>query len=336
MARRQIPPLSSGLRGRLSNVFIERTLGALGSISRLHPRAEALRAGVTVHENIPYDDLEPVRRLDLYRPVGARGRLPTILYAHGGAFRILSKESHWAIASAYAQRGWQVFNIDYRLGLPFPAALEDACAAYCWLVERAERFEVDLDRVVVAGDSAGANLATAIAIAASWPRREPYAKSVWNEGVTPAALVAGAGMLQVSHPERYTSRPEIPALYRDRVEAACRTYLPDDGGNPEDYALADPLPFLERASPPVRPFPRTFAGVGTLDPILEDTTRLGPALRGLGVEVEVRTYEGGRHAFHVVPWTRLSRAYWADQDAFLRRLNPGGAGRSGGRAPPGL
>jgi acetyl esterase len=325
MAKRQLPPLSSGLRGRLSNRFIERTLEALGPISRLHPRAESLRTGVTVHENIPYDDAEKVRRLDLYRPTGSgsKGRFPTILYMHGGAFRILSKESHWAIASAYAQRGWQVFNIDYRLGVPFPAALEDACAAYGWLIDRADRFKVDLDRVVVAGDSAGANLATAIAIAASWPRREPYAKSVWNTGVSPAALVAGAGMLQVSHPERYTARREIPALYRDRVEAACRTYLPDDAGDPDAYALADVLPFLERARDPVRTFPRTFAGVGTLDPILEDTTRLGPALRALGVDVDVRTYEGGRHAFHVVPWTRLSREYWADQDAFLQPVLEG-------------
>lgn len=321
MADRALPPLSSGLRGRLGNLLIERVLTSLGPLSRLHPRAQGLREGVTVREDVAYDEGDPVRRLDVYRPVGSGRRpLPTVLYAHGGAFRILSKASHWAIASAFAQRGWQVLNIDYRLGVPFPAALEDAAAAFCWAVAGAQRLLVDLDRFVLAGDSAGANLVTALAIAASWRRREPYAKAIWDTGVRPAALIAGAGMLQVSAPERYTARGDIPALYRDRIEAACRTYLPDDSGDPDAFALADPLAFLERADAPDRPFPRTFAAAGTLDPVLDDTLRLGPALRALGVDVEVRTYPGGRHAFHVVPWTALSRAYWADQDAFLQPL----------------
>ncbi len=70
---------------------------------------------VHVEHNVPYRD--PRRRshlLDVYRRKDAVGKLPSILYVHGGAFSMMSKDTHRIMAYVLAAQGYQVFNINYR------------------------------------------------------------------------------------------------------------------------------------------------------------------------------------------------------------------------------
>src|SRR5438093_3887886 len=98
---------------------------------RLHPMADPAKHGVEVVRDVPYLDTKREEHLlDVYRPTGrSKGPWPVCVYVHGGAFRILSKDTHWIMALAYARRGFLVFNISYRLAPkhPFPAAIADAC-----------------------------------------------------------------------------------------------------------------------------------------------------------------------------------------------------------------
>src|SRR6185369_7165240 len=105
----------------------------------------------------------------------------------GGGFRILSKDTHWIMALAFARRGFQVFNINYRLAPKhrFPAAVEDACAAWSFLAHHARAWDIDPERVVLAGESAGANLVTSLAVATSFRREEPYARAAFEAPLTP-------------------------------------------------------------------------------------------------------------------------------------------------------
>ena len=105
-------------------------------LGRLHPKAKPERHGVELIENIPYiDDGNDAHLLDVYRPKERSGPCPVLVYVHGGAFSILSKDTHWLMALAFARRGFVVFNINYRLAPkhPFPAAIEDACRAGAWI-----------------------------------------------------------------------------------------------------------------------------------------------------------------------------------------------------------
>ena len=63
-----------------------------------------------------------------------------MLYIHGGGFTQLSKDTHWVMGLAFASRGYMVVNASYRLAPrhPYPAALEDASAAYCWTARHVE------------------------------------------------------------------------------------------------------------------------------------------------------------------------------------------------------
>jgi acetyl esterase len=266
--------------------------------------------------------------LDVYRPIRRRGPLPVVLYVHGGGFRILSKDTHWVMGIAFARRGYLVFNINYRLAPqhPFPAAIEDACTALAWVHENAARFGGDPTRLALAGESAGANLVTSLAIATSWQRPEPWARRLWDLGVRPSAALPACGILQVSDTDRFHRRKPLSSFLRDRLGEVEHAYLqgyPQEtgaGGAPLD--LADPLVWLEDAPPPGRPLPAFLAGVGTADPLLDDTRRLKVALDRRQVPCDVHYYPREPHAFHAFFWRPNARAFWRESYAFLDRHVP--------------
>ena len=145
------------------------------------PISQPERFGVEVIRDIPYTHTGlKAHNLDVYRPKERHGKLPVIFFIHGGGFRILSKETHWLMAMNFAKAGYVVFTINYRLApkYPFPAAVEDAAAAYCWMVSHAAEYGGDVDNIIVTGESAGANLSCVITVAATYEREEYFSKNI--------------------------------------------------------------------------------------------------------------------------------------------------------------
>jgi acetyl esterase len=106
-------------------------------------------------------------RVRMYRPAAEIGVLPVLVYLHGGGWITGSIESTDVLCAEVALRGgFCVASVDYRLApdAPYPAALDDADAAVRWLEANATSLSVDMTRVAVGGDSAGGNLAAALAI----------------------------------------------------------------------------------------------------------------------------------------------------------------------------
>ncbi len=104
-------------------------------------------------------------RVRIYRSAGTVARLlPTILYFHGGGWVMGSLEGYDPICRYFCARtGCAVVAVDYRLAPEhkFPAAIDDAVAAFRWLAADSARLGLDPARIVIAGDSAGGNIATA-------------------------------------------------------------------------------------------------------------------------------------------------------------------------------
>lgn len=308
------------LGARVAQGFFE---GA-SRLGRLHPRARPEVHGIEVLRDVPYDPSLPARRLDVWRPpaVVAGATAPALLYIHGGGFRILSKETHWVMALTFARQGFLVFNIDYRLAPrhPFPAAVEDAAEAYAWVVANAHRYGGDVARLVLAGESAGANLITALTVAACFSRPEPYARKVFETGVVPRVLLPACGLHQVTDPDRFRRRkPHLPRVIADRIDEVSHAYVGRHPTTDGTLDFADPLRVFEREDIPLRPLPAVFLTCGTADPILDDTRRLHAALVRRGARVEARYYPGEPHAFHALVFREAARQHWRDTWDFLAR-----------------
>lgn len=289
----------------------------------MHPLARPSRHGVELIRNIEYQRTgNPKHRLDIYRPVDRSGPLPIVLYMHGGAFHLLSKDTHWLMGLAFARAGYLVFNVDYRLAPehPFPAAVEDSCAALAWIAEHGEAYGGDLSRIVFAGESAGGNLATALTICCAYERPEPFAQRAYATGLVPTAVAPACAPLQVTNPGRLSRKRKLPRWVRGVLNGMRDSYLLGvDNPKPGELELADPLRVFERRVVPDRPLPGFFVPIGTKDPLLDDTRRLERALRAMGVECEARYYEGELHAFHALVWRKQARRCWREQLAFMDR-----------------
>jgi len=107
--------------------------------------------------------------LRLYRPGTAQdARLPVVVFFHGGGFTIGDLDTHDVPCRTLANFALcAVLSVDYRLGPEhkFPAAFEDSVAAVCWTAAHAAELGLDVQRIAVAGDSAGGNLAAGAALA---------------------------------------------------------------------------------------------------------------------------------------------------------------------------
>jgi acetyl esterase len=293
-------------------------LSSAATLGELHPQTRRFRAQTKLlAEDVPYTDSGLVaHRLDVHAPRVSSGKLPVLFHVHGGGFRILSKNSHRAIARRYAAAGYLVVNVNYRLTPEgqYPAALEDVCQALLWTLKNAESYGGDLSRLAYAGESAGANLVLCAAMLGCFEQPEPWAKAVFDAKPSPAAVLPACGLFEVHHAARYLDDDKLPRWLRARIKVICEAYLGDDQAS----SLASPLHLLESDEEPKRALPPMFAVCGDIDPVLDDSLRLGKALKQRGNAGGVELYRGSHHAFHVFFSANAQRA-WADQLAFLER-----------------
>jgi len=205
------------------------------------------------------------------------------------------------MANISAATGGRVLGIDYRLAPEhrFPTALEDALAAYRWLLREGRR----PSSIAFAGDSAGAGLALA-ALVALRDAGEPL----------PAVAVAMSAWtdLTASGASYVTRAAEDPIHQRPMIFAMARNYI-GDVVDPCD-ARVSPL-FADLAG-----LPPLLLQVGGRETVLDDSTAFAAKARAAGVEVELQVWEGMIHVFQMFP-TELAEAGRAIAEIgdFIRR-----------------
>lgn len=198
-----------------------------------------------------------------------------LLYLHGGGYVIGSAADYRGLAGELARAaGVDLFSVDYRLAPenPFPAATDDALAAYRGLLETG----VAAEDIIVAGDSAGGGLALALLVAL-------------RDAGTPlpaAALLLSPWVDLTLSGESVRSQAGIDPSLTARGLAVCAArYVGDDTGNP----LASPLFADLRGLPPL------IVHVGEAEILLDDAIRLARAAAVSGVDVTVRIWQGMIH-----------------------------------------
>jgi len=202
-----------------------------------------------------------------------------ILYLHGGGYTIGSVQTHRGLVARLAGVcGARGLTIDYRLGPehPFPAAVDDAVAAYGWLVGTGG----DPARIVVAGDSAGGGLTVATLLALRDRNTPLPAGGVCISPWTDLACTGESMTTRAAHD---------PMVQRDALLEMAAAYL---AGQDPRTPLASPLYGDLRGLPPL------LIHVGTAETLLDDATRLATRARAAGVAVDLEVWDDMIHVWH--------------------------------------
>ena len=319
-------PVSAALvrvRKRAGGLVLRTLFEGSARVFRDFPLSRPETYGLEVIRDVPYCGTGlAAHTYDVWRPRRsaaeiAKAPLPLVVYMHGGAFRILSKDSHWIMALAFARRGMCVVLPNYRLAPQhrYPAALTDSALAVRHAVDNAERWGADPSCVVLAGESAGANIAVGLAVGKAWNRDEEHLRPIADIDIK--AVVGACGVFQIGDGGRFRrENPSLPWLFNDRIEDLL-DFLPLRDGKPWDDELASPLLLVERMAP-VKPVPPLFLPVGGGDFFKSDHVRMEAALRSYGVDVEAPVYGNEPHAFQALVWRPEARRFWNDTATFLR------------------
>lgn len=238
-----------------------------------------------------------------YTPLQGNGPFPVIVYYHGGGWVIADLDTYEPSARALAEKtGAIVVSVAYRQAPEnqFPAAHEDSFAAYRWAVENAGSINGDPNRVAVAGESAGGNLAVAVALIA---RERGVQLPVHILSVYP---IADGDTESPSYQEYANAKP----LNRPLMQWFFDKYL----GDPADGE--SPLISLVNAN--LRGLPPTTIINAEIDPLLSEGEELQEHMRAAGVPVEQQTFRGVTHEFFGMA-SILEQAVQA-QDLAVRRL----------------
>src|SRR5262245_48129262 len=222
----------------------------------------------------------PVR---VYRPSAAQD-LPALVYFHGGGFVICNLDTHDRLCRMLANAsGCVVVSVDYRLAPEhkFPAAAEDAYSATRYVAEHASEFGIDPSRIAVGGDSAGANLATVVALMAR-DRGGPVLK--FQLLIYPVVnFVAHETESEREYAQGYFLEIELMDWFKEQYFAT-----EDDCHSP----YASPL----KASD-LRGLPPALVITGECDPLRDQGEAYAEKLGSAGVAVALKRYEGMIHPF---------------------------------------
>lgn len=203
-----------------------------------------------------------------------------VLYVHGGGYVMGSAGSHRDVTGRLSKAaGARVLSLNYRLAPehPFPAPVDDAVAAYRWLLAQG----ISPGNIAVAGDSAGGGLAIATLLALR-DAGEPLPAA--GIGISPWVDMEGTG-------ESMTTRAAVdPVVQKEGLLGMAKLYL---GAADPKNPLAAPLHADLAGLPPL------LLQVGDAETLLDDSTRLAEKARAAGVDVTLKVWDEMPHVWHL-------------------------------------
>ncbi|MFN4354275.1 alpha/beta hydrolase [Parvibaculum sp.] len=220
----------------------------------------------------------------IYTPVAAGGTGPALVYYHGGGWVIGDLETHDALCRTLAnEAGLKVIAVDYRLAPehPFPAAIDDAYAATKWVEANASEIGIDPNRIAVAGDSAGGNLAAAVSLRSKAEKGPHIAFQLLIYPVTDAPRTT----------QSYKDFAAGHMLEAEGMDWFWNHYVLSAGTDPK-HPYAAPL-----HAESLTGLPPAYVVTAGFDVLRDEGKAYAEALKKAGVAVEYVNYEGMIHGF---------------------------------------
>jgi acetyl esterase/lipase len=232
---------------------------------------------IAVETGLSYDPADKDAHFDIYRGADARGDGPTIVWFHGGGFVSGRREDIANYLKILAGRGFTVVNVDYTIApeAKYPTPIRQAHKALAYLTANAARHKINAARLVLAGDSAGAQIAAQTAATIASPA---YAQAV---GVVP-----GAGLEQLAGTLLYCGVYDIRSIGKgggiigwfvgSTLWAYSGERTPPEQG---PFSTMSVIPNLNSAFPPA------FISAGNADPLGPQSVAMAEALRQQGTKL---------------------------------------------------
>ena len=270
VAAMNLPPLNT--------MSVEQARQVAAALSEMHGAPEPVASVDNLIVPGPACEI-PIR---VYTPEQS-GPSPVLVYCHGGGWVLGDLESHDAVCRALANAaGCLVASVEYRLAPEhkFPAAAEDAYAATRWVAENAGQIGGDPQRIAVGGDSAGGNLAAAVALMA---RDRGGPQLVFQLLIYPVTDSACETVSCQENCEGYF-------LTLDMLRWFWNHYLGSDADRGNPYAA----PLRARD---LRGLPPALVLTAEFDPLRDEGEAYAARLRAAGVQVQRKRYDGMIHGF---------------------------------------
>ena len=226
-------------------------------------------------------------KLDVYRRRDAQGPQPTLVFYHGGGWIGGTKESSFMSVMPWLEMGWNVVNVEYRMARVSlaPAAVEDAQCALRFVVSQAQNYGIDVNRIVLSGESAGGHLALAVGMI---PGSAGFTSACAGGGFTAADLAVPKAAAIINW---YGITDLNDMLAGPNARAYAIQWL---GAMPNRDAVAksvSPITYVRRDLPPI------LSIQGDADPIVpySQNVRLHDALAKAGAKADLFTLPGAGH-----------------------------------------
>jgi acetyl esterase len=278
-AKPEIDPMLKGLLDAFPMTFTaaDGVEAARTQLSQLKAPPEILPDLRIEERTVGYGDLTDVPVRIYWPPVAADDGLPVVVFYHGGGWSIGDLDTHDPVARAHSVGAEAiVVSVDYRLAPehPFPAGIDDSWAALRWVGEHAAKLGGDPNRIAVAGDSAGGNIAAVMAQLARDNGGPPLVfQLLWYPSIT----------ADMSLPS-FAENADAPMLNRDVIDAFVAWYVPG-------VDISDPKALPATLSPAnaadLSGLPPTFIGTAEHDPLRDDGAQYAELLKAAGVPVEL-------------------------------------------------
>jgi acetyl esterase/lipase len=295
---------------------------ALGALLGVAARAaESVAAAPRMIPDLAYLAPDRAEKLDLYLPVApAKGKLsPAVVWIHGGGWTGGVKTENRAkeICTTLAAAGYVAVSVDYKLGDgAWPTNLHDCKNAVRFLRAHAATYQLDPDRIAVAGGSAGGHLALMVGFTGDRPEFEPAGAATPYPGVSSQVRA----VIDLYGPANLLTRQEVDEkgtpTGKLRPAGPAKVFGPDDPTAPV-YRRASPVTHVTKNSPPV------LILHGRIDTTVDraQSEELAGVLQHHGVPHEIVMVEGAGHTFDFETWNKkpLSRDLRPVALAFLAK-----------------
>jgi acetyl esterase/lipase len=256
------------------SVLIIRSIFDAGAEKAATALAPRVPKDIVVEVGLSYDPADPDAYFDIYRGTNARGDGPVIVWFHGGGFVSGRREDIANYLKILAGRGFTVVNVDYTIApeANYPTPIRQAHKALAYLTANADKHKINADKLVLAGDSAGAQIAAQTAATTANPA---YAQAV---GIAPGVAIgqlAGTllhcGVYDVSNIGK--GGGIIGWFVKSTVWAYSGQRTPAPDGH---FSTMSVISNLNTSFPPA------FISAGNADPLGSQSVALATALREQG------------------------------------------------------